>query len=484
MQFSAIKALGLAVCLMAAAGVRAQSARVLTTSGDRSQSLKLSSVKAKGNDARDAIVVSDNRRQEIDGYGYAITYAAAHELMRMNPDEHRALIERTFSPEKGYGVSYVRISLGCNDFSSGEFSLCDIPSDDLRDFALSKDDIDYVIPILKEILAVNPDVKIIAAPWTPPHWMKVFEQPADFDDPWTSGHLNQQYRRLYGEYFVKFIRAMAGHGIKIHAVSPQNEPLNPGNSASLVMPWDEQADFVKEGLAPALKAAGLKTKIYLFDHNYNYDNIPSQQNYPVKAYDRMGTGFPGEELVAGAAYHSYGGSVWDITGPVVKGRPDKELIFTEASIGTWNDGRNLNRRLAHDMDELVIAPALNDFRGSLVWNFMLDTTGAPNRPKGCRTCYGAIDLDVDNPEVFTLNSHYYIMAHASDAVRPGARRLDTTGWSHDGVSYAAFANPDGSVGVLISNKTDKAVSPKVNALGHTWTLKVPARGVVSARLTE
>lgn len=476
--------LSLAVCLTATAGASAQTARVLTTSGDRSQSLKATTVKAKGSDTRDAIIVGDNARQEIDGYGYAITYAAAHELMRMTPEKRRQLIEQTFSPTKGYGVSYVRISLGCNDFSSDEFSLCDKPSADLRDFALSKDDTDYVIPILKEILAVNPDLKIIAAPWTPPHWMKVFERAEDMDDPWTSGHLNQQYRRLYGEYFAKFIKAMGAEGIRIHAVSPQNEPLNPGNSASLVMPWDEEADFVKEGLAPVLKAAGLDTKIYLFDHNYNYDNIPSQQNYPVKAYERMGTGFPGEDLVAGAAYHSYGGSVWDITDPVVKGRPDKELLFTEASIGTWNDGRNLNRRLAHDMDELVIAPALNDFRGSMVWNFMLDTKGAPNRPKGCRTCYGAIDMDVDNPENLTFNSHYYIMAHASDAVKPGARRVDTTGPAIDGVSYAAFRNPDGTVGILLTNKSDKAVSTKVNALGHTWTLKVPARGVTSARLSK
>lgn len=476
--------LTLAAALVVAAGATAQTARVVTTSGDRKESMKVSTVKPRKGDAKDAITVSDRKNQEIDGYGYAITYAGAHELMRMSPEKRAELIRQTFSPTEGHGVSYVRISIGCNDFSSDEFSLCDIPSDDLADFALSADDKDYVIPILKDILAVNPDLKIIAAPWTPPHWMKVFESAADIDDPWTSGHLNQQYRRLYGEYFAKFVKAMADEGIRIHAVSPQNEPLNPGNSASLVMPWDEEADFVKEGLAPALKAAGLDTKIYLFDHNYNYDNLPSQKNYPIKAYDRMGTGFEGEELVAGACYHSYGGRVEDIVEDVVKARPDKELLFTEASIGTWNHGRDLDRRLAHDMDELVISPALNDFRGSIVWNLMLDTNGAPNRPKGCRTCYGAIDLDVDNPDNMTLNSHYYIMAHASDAVKPGAHRVDTTGWSADGVSYAAFENPDGSIGILFSNKNKEAVSAKVNALGYNWTIKIPARGVASALLTK
>lgn len=484
MLISKSSLLSLVATIIVAAGATAQTARVVSTSGDRKESLKVTKVKAKKADPKNAIVISDKKNQEIDGYGYAITYAAAHELLRMSPEKRRELIEKTFSPTNGHGVSYVRISIGCNDFSSDEFSLCDIPSDDLADFDLSADDKNYVIPILKEILAVNPDLKIIAAPWTPPHWMKVFEQASDFDDPWTSGHLNQQYRRLYGEYFAKFIKAMAAEGIKIHAVSPQNEPLNPGNSASLVMPWDEEADFVKEGLAPALKAAGLDTKIYLFDHNYNYDNLPSQKDYPVKAYNRMGTGFDGEELVAGACYHSYGGQVYDIVEDVIKARPDKELLFTEASIGTWNDGRDLDRRLAHDMDELVIAPALNDFRGSLVWNFMLDTEGAPNRPKGCRTCYGAIDLDVNNPEIMTLNSHYYIMAHASDAVKPGARRVDTSGWSTEGLSYAAFENPDGSIGILFANKNNATVNATVDALGHNWTIKVPARGVASAFLPK
>ena len=452
-------------------------ARVLTTSGDRSQSLRPSYVRAAGASTEDdAIVLTTKRNQTIDGFGYAITYASCYNLMRMPESERRRLIEKTFSPTSGYGVSYVRISIGCNDFSSREYTLADTrgpENDPLANFALQSDETGYVIPILKEILAVNPSLKVIAAPWTCPRWMKN-------TSGWKGGNLQAKYYTVYGDYFVRFIMAMASEGVSVYAVSPQNEPLNSGNSASLYMPYDQEADFVRTGLAPALHRAGLRTKIYLYDHNYNYDGKADQKHYPLKAYDRMGTGFDGADLVAGACYHSYGGSVSDISEVVYDSHTDKELLFTEHSIGTWNDGRNLYNSLSRDMDEMVIQTLGNRFSGSLVWNFMLDTNRGPNRPDGCTTCYGAIDLNAANTSSYTLNSHYYIMAHASDAVRPGARRLDTKGWWTDNFSYAAFVNPDNTTSVLLCNKKEQPQTVKVNSLGNTYTFDVPARGVVSA----
>lgn len=471
----------------------AQYARVLTTSGNRLQSLDELTMTPYGDSTDDAIILRPNSvNQEIDGFGYAITYASCYNLLKMPQEARKQLLRQTFSPTDGYGVSYVRISIGCNDFSSREYTLCDEFNEDdlLGNFSLQTDETLYIIPILKEILALNPALKIIAAPWTPPRWMKYHEERGESPigvglGDWTGGRLRHNYYKAYGEYFAKFVQAMDKNGVTIYAVSPQNEPLNWGNSASMYMPYTDMADFVSQGLAPALKQAGLTTKIYIYDHNYDYDESKglNQHNYPLHVYERMGSDFEGEELVVGACYHNYGGKIDDIKNDVIFGdRQDKELIFTEASIGEWNDGRNLDARLAYDMNELVISTTLNRFKASLVWNFMLDTNKSPYRPGGCSTCYGAVDLDASNLSDYTLNSHYYIMAHASDAVKPGAKRIDTEGWWKNGVSYAAFVNPDNTTAILISNQGSRKVDVKVHSNGHTYLISVPRHGVVSAQL--
>lgn len=480
---------------LAVTGANASSpyASVLTTSGDRSQLLTESEVEPAGTSTTDdAIVLTDRTAQEIDGFGFALTYASCYNLSRMPESERKALLEKTFSPTGGYGVSYVRISIGCNDFSSKLYTLADFKgpdSDPLQNFSLSADEKDYVIPVLKEILAMNPGLKIFASPWTAPLWMKVDDNTnKNFKPEWTGRRLYEGYRRVYGDYFVRFIRAMAAEGITIHAVSPQNEPLNWGNCASMYMPYAEEADFVRDGLAPALHDAGLATKIYLYDHNYDYDNKSdgndSQTDYPVKAYARMGDRFDGADLVAGACYHNYGGTVKDIEKTVVWGNyQEKELLFSEASIGEWNDGRNLAARLAADMNEIIIEPSLRRFRGSIVWNFMLDTNKEPYLPGGCSTCYGAVDLNASNHSDYTFNSHYIIMAQTSAAVKPGAHRVDTEGWWTDGLSYAAYRNPDNTGAVLLSNTSDRSITARVrSAAGNTYSLDVPPRGVVAARL--
>ena len=212
--------------------------------------------------------------------------------------------------------------------------------------------------------------------------------------------------------------------------------------------------------------------------------VNSQTDYPVKAYARMGDRFDGADLVAGACYHNYGGTVKDIEKTVVWGNyQEKELLFSEASIGEWNDGRNLAARLAADMNEIIIEPSLRRFRGSIVWNFMLDTNKEPYLPGGCSTCYGAVDLNASNHSDYTFNSHYIIMAQTSAAVKPGAHRVDTEGWWTDGLSYAAYRNPDNTGAVLLSNTSDRSITARVrSAAGNTYSLDVPPRGVVAARL--
>lgn len=219
----------------------------------------------------------------MDGFGVAVTGSTCFNLMQMKPEDRKAFLEMTFDPINGYGFSYVRISIGCSDFSLSEYTCCD--KEGIENFALTDEETKYVIPILKEILAVNPSLKIMGTPWTPPKWMKVKDlESLEKFDSWTSGQLNPKYYQDYGTYFAKWVQAFAQNGIKIFSVTPQNEPLNRGNSASCYMSWEEERDFVKNGLGPAFKKAGLDVKIYAFDHNYNYDNIPSQKSYPTNIY--------------------------------------------------------------------------------------------------------------------------------------------------------------------------------------------------------
>lgn len=419
------------------------------------------------------------RYQTIDGFGYAITYSTCYNLMKMSEEARKDLLIRTYSKTEGYGVSYARISIGCNDFSSTEYTLCD--KEGLENFALQKDETEYVIPILKEILSINPDVKIIAAPWTCPKWMKVDNlKSMKPHDSWTDGHVNPKYYDTYAQYFVKFINAMGAEGIKIFAVSPQNEPLNPGNCASTYMPWQEQAEFVKS-MASAFKKENLSTQIYLFDHNYSYDNKADQEDYPVKIYNAIGNNFEGSELVVGAAYHDYGGTNDELT-DIYSKAPEKNLIFSESSIGEWNDGRNLAKRLLPDMSNVALGTVNKMCKAVLVWNLMLDTNKGPNLDGGCQTCYGAIDIDAVNYKHYTRNSHYYIIAHMSAAVNSGAVRVGTDR-TIDGTNIisSCFINPDGTYGAVLMNSGDEDKTLNIGDGASYVRVTVPGKGVTSVK---
>lgn len=242
------------------------------------------------------------------------------------------------------------------------------------------------------------------------------------------------------------------------------------------MGWEEQLDFVKNNLVPQFKEASLATKIYLFDHNYNYDNMPDQYEYPIKIYD---AGID-SDIVVGAAYHNYGGNKSELLDIQAK-YPDKELVFTETSIGTWNDGRNLEMRLIEDMREVGLGTVNNGCKGVIVWNLMLDSDRGPNREGGCQTCYGAVDIDRSNYSSITRNSHYFIIGHLSSVVAPGATRIGTTGFSEQGFYFSAFENTDSSYAVVLlnSNSTNKSIT--IDDGTNHFSYEVPANSVISYR---
>lgn len=446
------------------------------TTNTRSQEFKkqTATFSEKSNMSPSTIKLEPSTRyQTMDGFGAAITGSTCYNLMQMSKENRDKFLKETFSTTDGMGQSYIRIAIGCSDFSLSEYTCCDTPG--IENFSLTPEETDYVIPVLREIKAINPDVKIMGSPWTCPRWMKVNNltdlQPFN---SWTSGQLNPKYYADYATYFVKWIQAFEQQGFKIYSVTPQNEPLNRGNSASLFMGWKEQLEFVKNHLVSQFRNANLNTKVYLFDHNYNYDNMADQNDYPVKIYD---AGID-SDVVAGAAYHNYGGDRSELLD--IQGRyPDRELVFTETSIGTWNDGKNLEVRLIDDMREVALGTVNNWCRGVIVWNLMLDSDRGPNREGGCQTCYGAVDIDRATYSSIIRNSHYFIIGHLSSVVKPGAVRIGTSGFSDTGFHFSAFENPDGSYAVVLLNSNDSNKVITLDDGKNHFSYEVPKKSVIS-----
>lgn len=421
----------------------------------------------------------EEQYQTIDGFGAAITGSTAYNLLKMSEENRTKFLKETFSVSEGMGQSYVRIAIGCSDFSLSEYTCCDKKG--IENFALQEEELKYVIPVLKEILAINPSLKIMGSPWTPPLWMKVnnLKELKPFDS-WTGGQLNPAYYQDYAKYFVLWIEAMKSNGIDIYSITTQNEPLNRGNSASMFMGWEEQNAFVKDALGPKLQEAGLSTKIYLYDHNYDYDSnkedTKDQAQYPLKIYKDAETA----KYVAGAAYHNYGGNKAELL-TIHNANPEKELVFTETSIGAWNDGRNFEKRLIEDMEETVLGTVNNWCRGVIVWNLMLDSERGPFRPGGCDVCYGAVDINKLDYKTITPNSHYYIIGHMSSVVKPGAVRIGTSGYTNTELIYSAFKNTDNSYAFVILNKS--SVTQKVNLYDgvRSFVYEIPAKAIISYR---
>lgn len=410
--------------------------------------------------------------QEIEGFGAAITGSTCYNLLKMSAENRSKLLKETFDPESGMGYSYIRISLGCSDFSLGEYTYCDEKG--IENFSLHTYDKRDVIPVLKEILAINPKLKIMASPWTCPLWMKVNnltdKQPYN---SWTGGQLNPAYYQDYATYFVKYIQAMNNEGIDITSVTIQNEPLNKGNSASLYMTWEEQRNFIKDHLGPAFRAANVKTKIVVYDHNYDYDGIDSQKSYPTKIYADS----KASEYIDGAAFHAYGGGKGEMLN-IYNANPDKGLYFTEISIGEWGSGYSFADDLMWNMREVGIGTINNYCKAVMVWNFMLDSNYGPNRPGGCNTCLGAVTVNSSYNSV-KKNSHYYTMGHLSKVIKAGAKRIKTTGYTANGLYYSAFKNPDSTYSAVMQNDTQDAMSITIALGTKSFTYSIPAKSIVS-----
>jgi glucosylceramidase len=431
------------------------------TKGDQSMLLQKQSkdlqITSPNNSYSHIVVDSTQLFQTVEGFGYTLTGGSAILLRQLSPAGRASVLQELFgNGENSIGVSYLRVSIGASDLSPTVFSYNDLPAGQtdpaLNNFSLSQDTLD-LIPVLKEILAINPNIKIMGSPWSPPVWMKDNKSSV-------GGSLLPQYYSTYAQYFVKYIQAMKARGITIDAITPQNEPLHPGNNPSMLMTAPQQAEFIKNHLGPAFQAANITTKIIIYDHNCD------RPDYPITVLsDAAAAAF-----IDGSAFHLYAGDISALS-TVRNQFPTKNVYFTEQWTGA---NGNFEGDLKWHTRNVIIGSMRNWSKIALEWNLANDPTYGPHTPGGCTECKGA--LTIGNGGI-TKNVAYYIIAHASKFVPAGSVRIAST--NVNGLPNAAFLTPAGKKVLIVLNDASSDANFNIR-FKEKWTqAMVPANSVAT-----
>jgi len=395
--------------------------------------------------------------QVVDGFGYTLTGGSAQVINGMSAADKSNLLQELFgNTANDIGISYLRISIGASDLNATVFSYDDMPAGQtdptLANFSLvnDKESGTGLIPLLKQIIAINPSIKIIATPWSPPVWMK---------DNGSSkgGGLQTMYYSAYAQYFVKYIQQMKAEGVTISAITPQNEPLNPANNPSLQMVATQERDFIKNNLGPAFQAAGITTKIVAYDHNCDHPD------YPITILsDAAAAAF-----VDGSAFHLYAGDIAAL-GQLHDAYKDKNVYFTEQYTASSGDfGGDLKWHLKN----VIIGSMRNWSRNALEWNLANNETYGPYTPGGCNTCKGALTIGTG----VTRNVAYYIVAHASKFVPAGSVRIGSNLTTT--LQNVAFKRPDGKKVLIVENDGATAATFNIKFNGK-WAVTTLDGGAV------
>ncbi|WP_129715929.1 glycoside hydrolase family 30 beta sandwich domain-containing protein [Pedobacter sp. SYP-B3415] len=388
--------------------------------------------------------------QEIDGFGYTLTGGSASLINQLPDDKKNALLRDLFSGD-GIGVSYLRISIGASDLSASLFTYNELPTGETdaaqKKFSLKQEQSD-LIPVLKKIVAINPKIKILGSPWTAPTWMKDNKN-------FKGGSLLKQYFPAYARYFVRYVQAMQKEGITIDAITPQNEPLHPGNNPSMFMSATDQAAFIRL-LGPALKKAGIKTKIIAYDHNADRPDYPLTVLRDPEA----------NKWTDGSAFHLYAGKLSALS-EVHDAFPNKNIYFTEQWVGGPG---NFAEDLKWHVGTLLVGATRNWSRTVLEWNVAADANYGPHTDKGgCTSCLGAITI---NGEEVTRNVAWYVIGHASKFVQPGSKRIESD--LATGLPNVAFKTPGGNTVLIVMNTTASDQKFSVQDRSRHFSTSVPA----------
>jgi glucosylceramidase len=379
-------------------------------------------------------------RQEVLGFGAAITEASAYVLSRLNDTERQLVMHDLFAPD-AMALNVCRTCIGSSDYATKVYSFDDSsePDPELKKFSIDHDKA-YYLPILREARKANPDLFLFSSPWSPPGWMKA-------NGSMLGGAMRKLNFEPYANYFCKFLEAYKAEGVAVNAVTVQNETdaEQEGRMSACLWSQEQEIEFVKSFLGPMIKKAELQTKIWVLDHNYNLWGRAIDELSDPAAY----------EYIDGVAWHGYVGEVsamsrvhdafpaksvfWTEGGPDIKA-PDYQTDFTN-----W----------VYQFNGIVN----NWARSITAWNIALDEKGNPN--VGPFPCGGVITIDNATHDI-TRSGQYWAFAHYSKHIQRGAHVFAINGLGEQGtdgsVSHAGFRNPDGSFVVVLANKgADKLI---------------------------
>jgi glucosylceramidase len=454
--------------VLTAAALPAQSVRAVVTTTGLSETLATQPeihFGAAGGVLGVVVDVDDAQRmQTMDGFGAAMTDGSAYLIEEKLPPALRdATMARLFSPKDGAGLSFLRLPIGATDLSRSAYTYDDMPAGQtdttLAHFSVAHDQAD-VFPAMRAALRLNPQITVMATPWSPPAWMKSpptkrLEQAPTLD----GGQLRNDRLGVYADYLTRAVEAFTKAGIPVRFLSVQNEPLNETrNYPGALMLASQQARLIGDFLGPDLRRAGLATQVLAYDHNWDHPEYAIEvMSDPAAA-----------PFIAGAALHCYGG---DVSGQdtVQKRFPNKGIWLTECSGGLWQREDPL-MSTAH----LLIDATRHGAKSVVLWAIALDTEHNPHTG-GCDKCRGLIIVDLHaTPAAVVYTGDFYGLAHASMFVRPGATRIGSPSFGRNGLETVAFQNNDGSLALLVLNNRADAASFSVRWRGRAFAATLPA----------
>jgi glucosylceramidase len=402
------------------------------------------------------------RFQTIEGFGGALTDAAAETWAKLPPERQQEVLTAYFDPDEGIGYTLCRTHIHSCDFSSESYAYTEVPGDvELAHFSLDHDR-RFRLPFIRAALeAAGAPVKIFASPWSPPAWMKTN------DSMLHGGQLRPEYRDAWARYFVRFVREYENEGVPIWGLTVQNEPMAAQTWESCIFTAAEERDFVRDHLGPALEKAGLsRLKLMIWDHNRGIMFQRAQVVYDDPEAARY---------VWGAGFHWYVGDHFDNVRLVHDSWPDKRLLFTEGTpasfdpktLRDWKWGEIYARSMLHDLN--------NWAAGWTDWNVLLDERGGPNHVGNF--CIAPVHGDTRTGEL-TFTSSYWYIGHISKFVRPGDRRIACTS-NDDDLLASAFVSPDGRVVTVVMNASEKDKNVLLWMGGRAASTPSPAHSILT-----
>ena len=398
--------------------------------------------------------------QKIIGFGGAFTEAAAFSYSKMSKKNQEKLLKLYFG-ESGNHYSLCRTHIQSCDFALGNYAYLDDSEDRLlKSFSIERDK-QYLLPLIREALKLDKNISLLASPWSPPAFMKTN------GDMNHGGKLMDAYKAMWAEMIAKYLLAYEKEGVHISRLTVQNEP-------AAVQTWDscnysgaEEAEFARDYLKPALQHTGFKdVKINVWDHNKDIIIERLEESFGVQH---------AKEVIDGIAFHWYTGDHFEALRRVREKYEDKELIFTEGCVEYSRFDTDSQVAHAEMYAHAMIGDLLAGANGWIDWNLYLNEEGGPNHVKNY--CGAPVMCDAGKDTIDVKLSYYYI-GHFSRFIRPGARRILVSSYTSD-LECCGFQNVDGSIVIVILNRTDEMIEYSLSVAGSTTALTQKAHSIMT-----